>query len=67
MIKNGDAPVHYKGCKVSASDSKQGFRVFLDLSQKNPVDKLVRWDRHASIQAAWKAALDLIDTQGKGV
>ena len=70
MVNLGDptktpASIMYKGCKVAVSWSKQGFRVFLDMSQKNPSDRLVRWSMHATRKDAWEAALDLIEKEGK--
>ncbi len=59
-------PVYYKKCKISVSWPREGFRVFLDLSQANPIDTQLLWKFFGSRNEAWNAALDLIDNKGKG-
>ena len=59
-----DAPVpicRYLHGKISVSWPKRGFRVFRDLTKKNPVDKLVKWAEFESKKKAWKHSLKLIE------
>jgi len=55
--------VHYRGCKISTSWKKMGFRVFLDLSIPNPVDKTLKWHMYPGWKDAFTAGLDMIDNK----
>ena len=57
-------PTHYLGCKISVSHKKAAYRVFLDLTQKNPVDKSVKWSINGE-KAAWALACEMIENQVK--
>ena len=60
---SGPQTTFYRNSKVTVSYPKGGFRVFLDISVSNPVDKLIKWDRFPTRAAAWKAALDMIEAE----
>ena len=64
--KQGCDPSFYRDAKLSVSEYKKGYRVFLDLSVPNPTDKVIKWeggiDTKATRLAAWKIALQYIDS-----
>ena len=61
MKQSGPSTTYYMSAKVTVSHAKQGFRVFLDLTQKNPVDKLVPWATHGGYQKAWLHAMRMCE------
>lgn len=60
----GTPSVFYRGAKVSVSTTKGAYRVFCDLSVPNPSDTCIKWksDSPANRATAWKAVLELIDS-----
>ena len=61
MKQKGPSTTYYMSAKVTVSHAKKGFRVFLNLTQKNPVDKLIVWATHGGYQKAWLHAMRMYE------
>ena len=61
MKQKGPSTTHYMSAKVTVSHAKKGFRVFLNLTQKNPVGKLIVWATYGGYQKAWLHAMRMCE------
>ena len=61
MRQKGTSTTYYMSAKMTVSLAIKGFRVFLNLTQKNPVGKLIPSAKHGGYQLAWLEAMRMCE------